>query len=737
MSKRTIKFVLIFGMLLAFSLIMVACSGATQVAQPTSAPAPTQATVATCPAPQPCPTAVPVEPGIKSPNEDTWAASPHNAKDSEAFKHWDTTDDKKVPVTCAQCHSTPGYVDFLGGDGSAAGKVDQPVDIGTTVTCDACHNPAANALSSVTFLSGVEIKGLGPEARCMVCHQGRATMVQVDKQIETFKATDLDAVVAPMKDGDKTTNFGFINIHYFAAAVTLYGKEVQGGYQYEGKSYDAKFGHVENFDSCVECHDPHTTELRVEKCAECHEGVASKDDLKKIRMVSSASDYDGDGNVTESIYDEFTGVQAVLLSAIQSYAKEVTGSGVVYDGATYPYFIADKDGDGKGDVDDKSAAVAFNTWTPRLLKAAYNYQISVKDPGAYAHGSKYIIELMYDSTADLNEKLASKVDMSKMAREDAGHFAGDTEAFRHWDAEEMTVPGTCAKCHAAAGLPQFIKEGANISVPASNGFLCSTCHDEANFPALYAVNEVTFPSGATVSFGEGVNANLCIVCHQGRESSVSIAKSVAGLPADTASDKIRFRNVHYFAAGATLFGSETQGIYQYPNKTYAGRFAHTQGVDNCVACHDKHALSPNLEACKGCHQTDDPSTIRMNSKADYDGDKDVTEGLKGEYEGVQAKLYTAIQDYAKAKSKGILYDPIAYPYFFLDADNDGKPDVDDKGAAIGYNAFTPKLVLAAYNYQYSVKDPGAYVHNFHYVVQAMYDSIQDLGGSVTGMTRPE
>ncbi len=56
--------------------------------------------------------------------------------------------------------------------------------------------------------------------------------------------------------------------------------------------------------------------------------------------------------------------------------------------------------------------------------------------------------------------------------------------------------------------------------------------------------------------------------------------------------------------------------------------------------------------------------------------------------------------------------------------------------SISYNAWTPKLLKAGYNYQYSQKDPGAYVHNFRYVVQAMYDSIQDLGGSVQGMTRP-
>ncbi|HMN59693.1 MAG TPA: hypothetical protein PJ988_04985, partial [Anaerolinea sp.] len=86
-------------------------------------------------------------------------------------------------------------------------------------------------------------------------------------------------------------------------------------------------------------------------------------------------------------------------------------------------------------------------------------------------------------------------------RDDAGHFAGNTEPFRHWDGEEGEVPGTCARCHTATGLPQFIKEGVNITNHASNGFQCSTCHDTANFPGFLAVNDVTFPSGAKVTFG--------------------------------------------------------------------------------------------------------------------------------------------------------------------------------------------------------------------------------------------
>jgi hypothetical protein len=33
-------------------------------------------------------------------------------------------------------------------------------------------------------------------------------------------------------------------------------------------------------------------------------------------------------------------------------------------------------------------------------------------------------------------------------------------------------------------------------------------------------------------------------------------------------------------------------------------------------------------------------------------------------------------------------------------------------------------------------DPGGYSHNPKYIIQLLYDSIEDLGGTTRGMTRP-
>ena len=87
----------------------------------------------------------------------------------------------------------------------------------------------------------------------------------------------------------------------------------------------------------------------------------------------------------------------MLLGAIQAYATEVAGTPSSTTADTYPYFFIDTNANGAADGEEANGDNAYKAWTPRLLKAAYNYQVSVKDPGAFAHGGKYIIQLLYDS----------------------------------------------------------------------------------------------------------------------------------------------------------------------------------------------------------------------------------------------------------------------------------------------------------------------------------------------------
>lgn len=744
MTKKILKGLLIVGLMVVLGLVLAACQQPAET--PTQEVFPPQPTAVPCPE---CPADI----SSDVPFYTAWLDSGHADAEAEAFVHWNEEDPAVVPPACANCHSDAGFQDFIGADGSAVGTVDAEIKAPAgALTCNTCHNETAAALSSVSFPSGVTLEGLGGEARCMVCHQGREAKATVDAAIEKAAVADDDTVAA-------ADALGFRNIHYFAAAVTLYGSEVKGGYEYEGKAYDWKNDHVAGYDTCIGCHNPHTLEVKVESCTMCHTDVSAVEDLKNVREPSSIMDYDGDGDVSEGMFYEIEGLQALLVSAMQAYSKEVAGAMIGYSPDAYPYFFTDPNADGQLAEDEAVMDNRYATWTPRLLKAAYNLHLSIKDPGAYAHGNKYIVQLLYDSVEDLNTKIATPVDLSTAHRQDAGHFDGSSLAFRDWDAEGQ-VPFGCAKCHSAGGLPEFIENGGTVTVdsrgttrtagigamPASNGFACQTCHDEANWPALYAVTSVPFPSGATVTFSKKDadgkllpdNANLCLECHQGRESTVSLNNYLRGKEVDAPLETLSFKNIHYFGAGATLFGDVAKGAYQYDGKTYVAQHGHVDAGFTCSTCHDVHALEVKTESCAGCHPAanDGLEAIRM-SDVDYDGDGDVTEGVAGEIETLAEVLYGEILKYANEEAgKGIVYDAHSHPYYFVDADGDGEVDKDDKGANVRYNAWTPRLMKAAFNYQYVQKDPGAYAHNPKYVVQFLIDSIEDLGASVSAYTRP-
>ena len=326
---------------------------------------------------------------------DAWLASPHANRQSESFSNWNS--EGAVPTDCAACHSGPGFLDFLGADGSAAGVVDHPAPTGSPIDCVACHTSAAHALDLVTFPSGVVADGLGASAPCMVCHQGRQSTDAVDRAMANRNE---DAV---------STDLVFINVHYRAAAATLLGAEARGGYQYRGKTYAGRFSHVPSANTCVSCHDPHTTAVATKGCFSCHRGV---DRLAAIR--TQHTDFDGDGDRAGGIQSEITGLHGRLLEAIRAYAREVSGAPIAYAPGRYPYFFADADGDGK--TSDKEAAYPnrYQAWTPRLLKAAYNYQFATADPGGYAHNPTYMLQLLHDSLENLSQRV--EVDIAGLVR---------------------------------------------------------------------------------------------------------------------------------------------------------------------------------------------------------------------------------------------------------------------------------------------------------------------------------
>ncbi len=661
----------------------------------------------------------------KIPYYDQWTMSAHADSTAPAFNNWNQAG--MVPVECARCHSSAGFVDYLGGDGSTPLVVDKPAPIGTVVGCKTCHNAAAAALTSVTFPSGVKIDGLGGEARCMTCHQGRSSGPAVDAAI---------AKAAPATDDTVSASLSFQNIHYFPAAATLFAGRAKGGYQYAGQVYDVRFRHVDGFDTCIGCHDPHSTKVRFDACAGCHVGVKDVEGAHEIRMMSSVGiDYDGDGNTTEGIYDELVGLRDKLAVAIKTYGSE-HHTPVCYSPDAYPYWFADTDGDGACSATEAVSANAFKGWTARLLRATYNFQMASKDPGAFAHNAKYIIELLHDSVADVNTVLVVPVDLSKAHRTDVGHFNGASEAARHWDTGEQ-VDASCSSCHAGQeGLRFAVQYGVGKIVPeTANGLECGTCHDKpgTDFSAIFMVPSVTFPSG--VKRVEPGNDNLCESCHRGREAKATVDLALA-------TGKPKFVNVHYLPAGAVKLGAAVHVGYEYDGKVYAGPLAHMGGTQ-CTSCHDPNASHHTFQivdawpaTCKTCHADadGDPTRIRVVHTLDYDGDGNVTEPLAAEIDGLAAGLLSAMQ--AAAPAPSLCYAPGAYPYFFKDTNGDKTCSAAEAVSANAFAGWTPALVKASFNYQLSRTEPGAWAHNFDYMGELLFDSTVDLGGDVAGLVRP-
>ncbi|MBW1792488.1 MAG: hypothetical protein JRJ14_09590 [Deltaproteobacteria bacterium] len=67
-----------------------------------------------------------------------------------------------------------------------------------------------------------------------------------------------------------------------------------------------------------------------------------------------------------------------MYAQIQSYAANVLGIPVVYDGHTYPYWFKDKNGNGVGDPGEINYGNQFKGFDAKLLKAAYHPLQSVQ-----------------------------------------------------------------------------------------------------------------------------------------------------------------------------------------------------------------------------------------------------------------------------------------------------------------------------------------------------------------------
>jgi decaheme cytochrome c component MtrC/MtrF-like protein len=321
-----------------------------------------------------------------------------------------------------------------------------------------------------------------------------------------------------------------------------------------------------------------------------------------------------------------------------------------------------------------------------------------------------------------------------------------------------SVAADCVRCHTSTGYISYVTSGfTNISawgkvpegapVDKTKEVLgCKTCHDDgqgnaysyrprkvAGITGLYNYSSkntkrllVNFP------FPNLGMSNICMSCHTGRESGLTLA-AIAALPAGGASfvnySTQSFINSHYLTAGATIFGISG---YEYPGLDYADPpyYAHkhlgvTVGsrgpVGPCVTCHQQkisaqakasHKFRPELTSgnganCTGCHAATAGIPIVVDSEA----------RLESQKTGYDAALTVLASALKKRKFKFLS----ASPYFTNTNWQTGKSGGTTGGYGPGIKGVN--TMGAAFNFNLLVHDPGGFAHNSTYTKRLLYDSI--------------
>lgn len=225
---------------------------------------------------------------------------------------------KSSSTSCMRCHTSTGFKDYIHDDiqGAAALASATTPD---PLTCTSCHN--ADTANYAT--TGVDIKttsnktlSLHMEGLCVRCHSGRtgegslkvAAAISGQAQDTVMAGTYTYAqypgnTVAAGTVSSNTNRNAAITTHYFPVANIFYGTDGGVGYEYSGKTYVGKNNLMTGYDTCIKCHNPHTTQVKPAKCTACHTGVTTTADYQNIRVTTS--DYDGDGNTTEGTSPEW------------------------------------------------------------------------------------------------------------------------------------------------------------------------------------------------------------------------------------------------------------------------------------------------------------------------------------------------------------------------------------------------------------------------------------------------
>jgi hypothetical protein len=130
---------------------------------------------------------------------------------------------------------------------------------------------------------------------------------------------------------------------------------------------------------------------------------------RSVHYLGHTQDFNGDGDDTEGLAEEMMTYGFKIYRAIQAYAANVAGTPIVFDPTHYPYWFTDTNGNGVADPDEAVYPNAYASRTPPLLRATYNFTYDLKDLSSSAHYGLYMLQVLYDTLADLGWDVSGKL----------------------------------------------------------------------------------------------------------------------------------------------------------------------------------------------------------------------------------------------------------------------------------------------------------------------------------------
>ncbi|WP_432821120.1 hypothetical protein [Trichloromonas sp.] len=527
--------------------------------------------------------------------------------------------------------------------------------------------------------------------------------------------------------------------------------------------------------TCATCHDPHTTELRgdgdVIVTGLLGGGGATVEQTRTVysaefnlctacHMVDLTATWVPEATETSPN----KGMYEYELSSKYTAANLVDAGTGTFDLSKAPFYHDGASGNGRTFVDTHFGGtimehlVAFNGSAANITIKGYNVNPGGKNACTICHDP-------HTAGKMLSIDSSSTVDYADQFDNQAISYAEGLGDFHSNYLGTVSYRNTgCTPCHSGDGAFAALAAGqTDLGDPGWNVLGCRGCHDlaQANaapgannsaafaevreFPADYEF-KFSAPAAAVVTAAElGVN-QVCFECHKGRTAGVDVA-ALADPAAGTTNYSISY--LHYAPSMAILYGNDSKMVATYAGKTYAGRFAHYDGAKfGCVDCHNVHDTEGNhaadnkmttSSACMGCHG---PGTF-----ADADLLQARTQAFS---ERLLATIMTAmvaadgqagLNATCQAKITALMG---AYPNAtFATAEEELMDYIQQR-----VTTFPNKTIAHAASswkvFTYEDGAPhgqthghgGSWAHNSKFARQIMYDAIQSLGGSLTGLIRP-